>query len=841
MIAPPHHTQMRRRLRVQGDKTHRLKGICMKDFQALAARHRVALMSSTLLVAAMLAQAPAHAQTTAVPQAAADARTSDENEILVTARRRAERLQDVPVAAAAVNAAQIRQYDMTTIANIRIVAPQVTFERGFTGSGASIALRGVSSSNLDSGIEQSVLLDVDGLPTSRGRLLNDALFDIAEITVLKGPQSLFFGKNTPAGVVSLKSAGPTETFQGFVRTGYEFKNDQASVEAAISGPVTEALGYRIAIYGSDSKGYIRNQSPGIADPFRTTPALLAGGNFVPASYKRLGAEKKIAGRLTLAYDGGNGFDATFKLLGSRYTGQGLQSFSEVMGCPPGRTQPASSGRTDPYGDCKLNDRSSQGHLPPAVVAAWPEIRGWNTGGPSARNISVVPTLTMNLKTGPVTLTSVTGLYHYDFRSAGNADATAYSFFWSYNKEKNTSFIQELRAVTDFDGPLNFSGGGYYENNDRTYYVGGFLGPIAADPRNGKLHSHDNEQKNKSHAFSVFGQVSYKFLENFELAGGSRYTRERKKVDLVNNFVNQNQLGLKAEGLHVTGAKTQTNTSPEATLTWRPSSTLMVYGAYKTGYLSGGFSNPGTLSAGNNIINLNFGAEKAKGYEVGTKFQLFDRTLSGTLTAYHYTYKGLQLTALNAATAVFTTQNAASTVTKGIELEGSYRTPMDGLTLRGSVSYNRAQFKDFAGAQCYAGQTAAQGCNFVPGSTTARVQDLTGRDVYRAPRWTITGGAVYDVALPNDYKLTFNADYRWTSSYYASLQENPAGRQKRYMVINGGVRISPEASGWSLAVIGRNLTNKRYATLGVDKPGGTGEVFAVAGEPRAVVLQGEVRF
>jgi outer membrane receptor protein involved in Fe transport len=818
----------------------------MQNFRPLASRSRAGLLSSTLLAAATLSAvqaAPALAQTAAAtpPQAAETAGAPADGEILVTARRRAERLQDVPVAAAAVNAAQIRQYDMTTLANVRIVAPQLSFDRGFTGSGASISLRGVSSSNLDAGIEQSVLLDVDGLPTSRGRLLNDALFDLQEITVLKGPQSLFFGKNSPGGVVALKSAGPTDSFQGFARTGYEFTNDQASIEAAISGPINDDWGYRIAIFGSNSEGYIKNQSPGIADPFRTTPALQAGGTFVPPSYKRLGAEKKIASRLTLAYDGGNGFDATFKLLGSRYSGQGLQSFSEVMGCPVGRTQPASAGRIDPFGDCKLNDRSSQGHLPPAVVAAWPEIRGWNTGGPSARNTSIVPTLTMNLKKGPITLTSVTGLYYYDFRSAGNADATAYSFFWSYNKEKNTSFYQEVRAVSDFDGPLNFAAGGHYENNDRDFYVGGFLGPIAADPRNGKLSSHDNEQRNKSHAFSVFGQLSYKFLDNFELAGGARYTREKKKVDLVNNFVNQNQAGLRAEGLHITGSRTQTNTSPEATLTWRPSNTLMIYGAYKTGYLSGGFSNPGTISAGNNIGNITFGAEKAKGFEVGTKFQAFDRALTGSLTAYRYIYKGLQLTTLNAVTAVFQTQNAANTVTKGIELEGAYHAPIDGLTIRGSVSYNRAKFKDFAGAQCYAGQTVALGCLPVPGSATSRAQDLSGRDVYRAPHWTITGGAVYDIAMPGDHKLTVNADYRWTSGYYASLQENPAGYQKRYLVLNGGVRFSPASDNWSLAVIGRNLTNKRYATIGVDKPGGTGEVFAVAGEPRAVVLQGEIRF
>jgi outer membrane receptor protein involved in Fe transport len=277
------------------------------------------------------------------------------------------------------------------------------------------------------------------------------------------------------------------------------------------------------------------------------------------------------------------------------------------------------------------------------------------------------------------------------------------------------------------------------------------------------------------------------------------------------------------------------------LTWRPSNELMVYGAYKTGYLSGGFSNPGTITAGNNLGNLTFDAEKAKGFELGTKFQLFNRTLTGSLTAYRYKYKGLQLTALNAVTAVFQTQNAADTVTKGIEFEGAWRAPVDGLVLRGSVSYNRAKFKDFAGAQCYAGQTAAQGCVLVPGTAATRAQDLSGRDVYRAPHWTITGGFVYDLELPRDYKLSFNGDYRWTSGYYSSLQENPAGYQKRYLLLNGGVRLAAPENKWSLALIGRNLTNRRYATIGVDKPGGTGEVFAVAGEPRAVVLQAEVRF
>src|SRR5262249_5861916 len=122
-------------------------------------------------------------------------------EVVVTARRRSERLVDVPVAETAVSTEEIRQYHLTSVANIKLVVPQISLDRGFTGSGTSISMRGVSSSSLDAGVEQSVLLVFDGMAMSRGRILNDALFDVQSIEVMKGPQALFFGKNSPGGVV----------------------------------------------------------------------------------------------------------------------------------------------------------------------------------------------------------------------------------------------------------------------------------------------------------------------------------------------------------------------------------------------------------------------------------------------------------------------------------------------------------------------------------------------------------------------------------------------------------------------------------------------------------------
>lgn len=208
---------------------------------------------------------------TIMPAGVALAQGSPENGvnndgIVVVARGREEKLIDVPVAATVATAEDLRRHDINTVANIKIVAPQISLDRGFTGSGTSITMRGVSSSVIDAGVEQSILLDFDGVAISRGRILNDALFDLAGVDVLKGPQPVFFGKNSPGGVVSVRSADPTGNLSGYVRGGYEFNARATTVETAISGPLSETVGARVALFRSQSKGYILNTAKGVVDP-----------------------------------------------------------------------------------------------------------------------------------------------------------------------------------------------------------------------------------------------------------------------------------------------------------------------------------------------------------------------------------------------------------------------------------------------------------------------------------------------------------------------------------------------------------------------------------------------
>jgi outer membrane receptor protein involved in Fe transport len=444
--------------------------------------------------------------------------------------------------------------------------------------------------------------------------------------------------------------------------------------------------------------------------------------------------------------------------------------------------------------------------------------------------------------GDIALTSVSGYYDYDYVSQGNADGTAYSYFWSYSNEENRSFYQEVRAASSYGGIFNFAFGGHYEHNDRTLFVGAANGPLRPDATTGAYQTNDNEQHNQSSAQSVFAQLIFKFTERLELAGGARYTHQKNEINSFNAFVNSNAAGVLPMGSAIKDDKSEDNVSPELTLTWHPARDLMLYVAYKTGFLAGGFSNPGTLAATASTRTLSFDAEEVDGFELGAKVSLLDNRLTAMLTVYRYDYKGLPLTSLlvlPSGTPVFVTQNAASTLTQGIELEANYR-PFQRTTLRTSASYNDAQFDDFSQAQCYAGQTAGTGC--VPASgTTPAYQDLSGRDVYRAPEWLVTAGVVQEFALSEQLWMTVNADARYSSSYYTGLNLNPVSYQPSFTQINAGMRVATTDDRWAVALIGRNLTNRRYGTLGVDKPGGIGEVSTVAGEPRAVVLQAETRF
>jgi outer membrane receptor protein involved in Fe transport len=789
------------------------------------------LLAASLLASSAIAAVPALAQETETPEAASTPMASGED-IVVTARRRDESLLNVPVAITAVGAADINRYAATDLSKIGQLVPQVIIAKtGGGGAGASFSIRGVGSSALDAGIDQTVSLNLDGLQLSRGRLVTQSFFDIAQVEVLKGPQALFFGKNSPGGVISLRTNGPTKELAGYVRAGYEFKANERYAEGAISGPITDTLGFRIAARGSQMDGFIKNVAGPITLP--STPDFPGVG----AAHSRDPGTKEILGRLTLQWNPSSAFDATLKVFGSRLRDHGETSGTELICSGSPRTLDLLSGAlvTDPYGDCKLNGKRSLGAPNPAIAANYPNSNG---GVPITKYHSFLSSLTMNWHLDSVTFTSVSGLWSYHNDGFDNFAFDSSPAVLGVNGDKSKAFTQELRFNTSLDGVLNFAGGLYYEDSSRNTRGHGFIGNVGNDPRNNQTNNWTLLTDNSGKTYSAFGQAIWEIMPSVELAGGVRWTHEKKTTTLGNSFVNQNiaPLGIVAdEGAFSTGKFKDTNWSPEATLTWHPTDRTTLYAAYKTGYKSGGFSNPAILSAGQNAGNLGFAPEKAEGGEIGFKGSFLDGRLTVNSAIYRYKYDGLQLTSFNPSPPSFTIRNAASARTTGMEVDTSYHITRD-LQLRLSGGYNRAKYLSFPAAPCYAGQTTASGC------VADGTQNLSGTALVRAPKWNLTGGLTNDMPISGDINLGLSADANFTSGYWLLENQNPVGWQKGFARLNATARLHQVDDNWELALIGRNLTNKYYGIAAAEKPFGTPDAIWVnIGRPREIVLQGTIRF
>lgn len=753
-------------------------------------------------------------------------------EVIVTARKRDETLMDVPVAVSAVSARDLRRYAATDLGKIGQMVPQVIIAKtGGGGAGASFTIRGLGSSALDAGIDQTVALNIDGLQVSRGRLVTQSFFDVRQVEVLKGPQALFFGKNSPGGVVSLTTEGPTEELSGYVQLGYEFEADEKIFEGAIAGPLSDTFGYRLALRTSEMEGYIDNNAGPITQP--SDPDFPHPG----AAYSRDTGTEETLGRLTLEWTPSDTFSARFKLFAAELEDHGETSGTELICDGASRTLDLLAGVfvTDPYSDCKLDGNRTLGALNAERAALYP---GAKNGEPYTDYESMLTSLTLNWQVGQIDITSVSGYWSYENTSFDNFGFDSTVAVLGANTDDSDSLTQEFRASSNFDGPLNFTAGVYYEDGSRDTKGNGFIAPVGTDPRTGDYHNWTLVSDNSTESYSVFLQVMYDLTDTLELSVGARYTEEEKTITVGNAYVNQTfaLFGITAdEGAFTSDTYKDDDLSPEVTLSWRPSSDATFYVAYKTGYKSGGFSNPSILSAGQTVDVLGFDSENAEGAEIGAKGQFLDGRLILTSALYRYKFEGLQLTSFNPSPPSFTIRNAASARTTGVEVEASYLVT-DQLRLRLAGGYNRGKYTSFPAAPCFPGQVADTGCS------ADGTQDLSGTPLVRAPKWNFNAGLSYDHELSDQWWLGMSLDANYTSGYWLQENQNPVSWQKGFTRVNASLRVYTPDDRWELALIGRNLTDKYYGIASADKPFGTPDaIWANIGRPREILLQGLYRF
>jgi iron complex outermembrane receptor protein len=744
-------------------------------------------------------------------------------DIVVTARKQSESLMNVPVAVTAIPATQLQRQGVSDLNRLAQLAPQVILARGDSGAGASFTIRGVGSPKGDAGIEQSVTLAIDGIQVTRGNFINQGLFDLAQVEVLKGPQALFFGKNSPAGVISLTTASPAREFGGYARVGFEAEARETYGEAAVTGPLSDTLSARIAIRGTTMRGWIKNVAQPLAagvNPFLTKGSPGASDDYSPGA-------KELMGRISLKWEPSDNFDALLKVGLASYEDNGTTTQAY---CTSG-AGPSDLGVVDPFLDCKFDDKLASVGVNPGYIVDWPYAD--RNGDTYTKSWTDLTSLTMNLKLDNVTLTSVTGYYNLDYRHANGYSFTSIGTLYVPIAEKTRGFSQELRAITDFDGPVNFTLGAFYDNIKRKNWISTFGGDVGPDPRNGKYHTFENTPKGWARTLSAYGQMRYKIAETLELAGGVRYTRERRRGYFNNQFVHQilgPAFNLVPEGDFFDETLSFTNWSPEVTLSWKPRQDVLVYGAFKTGFKSGGFSSAdlyqidATTGQKPDASQLSFDPEKVKGGEVGFKAMLANRSIRIEAVAYRYTYTGLQVSIFNPATFSVSIANAADARVQGIELSGDWRVA-PALTLNAAGSYNHARFLDFSRAPCYTGQPTSP--TVQDGFCTNGRQDLSGTPLVRAPDWTFMGGATWEAPIGGDWSVAINGDVNYSGGYYYQEDRAPGTRQSAFARLNAGVRLFTNDDRYEIALIGRNLTNKYYIESSQSKSFGAVTDFQAA--------------
>ena len=745
---------------------------------------------------------PGLAQTAASGTAKTNNQPGEIEEIIVTAQKRAERLQDVPISVATVGGDKLQQMAIQNFESVQV--PGVTVARG--GMADSLTIRGIGSGQ-NLGFEQSAPIYIDGIYYGRARMQRLAFLDLERIELLKGPQPTYLGKNAIAGAVNISTRAPSKDFAAQTTGSYEFETKEKVVDSALSGPIADRVYARAALKYRDSEGYLTNTATGRKEP----------------------KSKDLLGRLVLLAEPTDDFSAKLTLYAGRNTDHGRNNQSIL--CQPQYRANISAVSDDA---CTLDRlKNSFSDLPSSADQS---LFFDDNGGPffnrlTARGANLK--LDYHFKNG-LSLTSLTGYYSFTNKQFIDTDQGIANLGSTDIVEDYAQWSQEFRLLSPKQERFNWFAGAYFDHNynkqlsqsttdNNGAIAGSTLLTAANRARSFTQITNFNERAN---SWAVFGEGSYNIAEKLNARIGLRY----EEVDKFNifNFCN-------TVTLYTTGCATLPTTvvnkrqkvknsrlQPSATLEYRPDTRVMLYGSVKQGFKSGGFS--GT-DAGI------FQPEKVTSYEIGAKTTLFDRRVTLNVAAFLADYKDLQVSAFDPFTNLFATGNAASSRSQGVEAEAQWAITPE-LRLAADASYLNAKYSSFPAAQCFALQTLAQGC----GVRVAGAQDLAGGRLAYAPEWSGDVSLTWTHPISERMRITAGADAFASSRFFTLGDNNPLSVQKGYAKVNARLALGSNDGRWEMAFVARNLTNQLTAGFRNTIPQGGGSVGAFTDLPATYTVQ-----
>ncbi|MEM7016248.1 MAG: TonB-dependent receptor, partial [Pseudomonadota bacterium] len=553
-------------------------------------------------------------------------------EIVVTARQVEETLQDVPVTVAVMSEEDLDRYNITNLVDAAKLVPNFQINLGGSGNGSNLFLRGVGSSSISAAFDQSVAINVDGVVVNIGRFIHNSYMDMGQLEVLKGPQSLYFGKSATAGVVSITTNDPDEEFEAMASVGYETEHEQTLFEGVISGPITDTFGARLALGKTKADELYRNLNPNAQNQWRGDESLNA--------------------RLTLTWNPSDTVDVRFKYAYSEYENDGPTGNTEEF-CPEGSVQPTvalgNSVAIPGLDDCILNGNTSTADLLEPLRIGLPG-RG-ASGVPYLEQETSFTSLEIGWDINPqFSLTSVTGYVDLEHQDLDIYDYNV-GIFGGQHFNTYKSFSQELRLSSALEGPVNFQFGVYYQDVSQDFLAFQFaanIGLVVPDPVTGNGYDYNKNHFLDTEVFSTYLAGYWDISETLELTGGLRYTKEDKSGFITIPYVHTFLQGSFAAPPLIDGLDfDDSNVSPEIAINWYLNDEISVFAAYKEGFKSGGVDNSALPTASLSANNPDFPnfliyqSEEAKGFEVGLKARLLAGAMRFNATAFSYTYSDLQ--------------------------------------------------------------------------------------------------------------------------------------------------------------------------------------------------------
>ena len=734
-------------------------------------------------------------QKTTSPKGAQATRSED---IVVTAQKRATFIQDTPISMNAFRGTEVRRADISDVSGLTRLAPDLQMTQ--VNSFVELSIRGVTSLDTSATGDPALTVDIDGEYINRGVAINAALFDLARVEILRGPQGTLYGRNATGGAINLIAAKPEfSTVSGFITAGYG-NYDAKHTEAAINLPVNDKLAFRVSAFHNDHDGYRDNGPAGRGDNADTTAA-------------RVSVLAKPTDRFT-AYLAGEYVDVD-------------QSGVSQYGVPITTKTQGLVKYTNPTDPSETSLIPSQ-----TIVSQNPSNFPLDTVGfYKSRQYAVRGRLDYDF--GPVTLSYI-GAYRYIGSSQfNNSDGFAPGEGTHYDvvtpRQNSGTQSHEIRLSSARSSPVIWQTGVFFFRETQDFIQGLYspnfvAGPFPASPA---ILFTDYRPNLVTTSKAAFGQATVPIVRDvLSVTGGIRYTQDEKTSDLIVcplDFASylSGQDNVVPESATCPGRTDTLQRASGSKLTWtagidwHPAPHHLVYAKVSTGYKAGGFDTVGS-----------FGPESLLAYEVGSKNEFLDRRLTFNADAFYYDYKNQQVQVLLDLTGGFITENAGASRTYGLETDTNYQiTDDDRVTL--TANYLNAKYTNYVG-------------QYGTLSGVSYAANLAGNKPPLSPDFVFAFGYDHTFRIGDVGTITASTLVRYTSSYFLTVRNWAGDKIAGYAKADLGVEYDSPNQSWAVRAYVHNLNNKIVATYAAYIPSPSEYVYEYS-EPRTFGFQVTKRF